>query len=82
MYRLKQLHPLTHIIAPTAASVMIGIAIYYSLIDLVWLLSVAYIFLPGLIILAVIVTYSRKNKVQMDNIEQEDSDRRARRAQQ
>ena len=61
---------------------MIGIAIYYSLIDLVWLLSVAYIFLPGLIILAVIVTYSRKNKVQMDTIEQEDSDRRARRAQQ
>ena len=82
MHRLKQLNPVTHIIAPTAASVMIGIAIYYSLIDLVWPLSAAYIFLPGLIILAIIITYSRKNKVQMDTIEQEDSERKARRAQQ
>lgn len=82
MHRLKQLNPVTHIIAPTAASVMIGIAIYYSLIGLVWPLSAAYIFLPGLIILAIIITYSRKNKVQMDTIEQEDSERKARRAQQ
>ena len=82
MHRLKQLNPVTHIIAPTAASVMIGIAIYYSLIDLVWPLSAAYIFLPRLIILAIVITYSRKNKVQMDTIEQEDSERKARRAQQ
>lgn len=82
MHRLKQLNPVTHIIAPTAASVMIGIAIYYSLIDLVWPLSAAYIFLPGLIILAIIITYSRKNKVRMDTIKQEDSERKARRAQQ
>ena len=29
MHRLKQLNPVTHIIAPTAASVMIGIAIHF-----------------------------------------------------
>ena len=80
MSYLRQLNPVTHIIAPTTASAIIGIAIYYSLIDLAWPLSVAYIFLLGLVILAIVITYyMRHNNVKMDTIEEENTKRAKRR---
>jgi hypothetical protein len=80
MHHLKQLNPVTHILAPTAASMIIGIAIYYSLIDLVWPLSSAYIFLPVLLILAIVITYyMRHNNVKMDTIDEENEKRAKRR---
>ena len=80
MHHLRQLNPVTHIIAPTTASAIIGIAIYYSLIDLAWPLSVAYIFLAGLVILAIVITYyMRHNNVKMDTIEEENTKRAKRR---
>ncbi len=83
MHKLGKLNPVAHIIAPSVATIIIVIAIYYSLIDLTWPESSAYIILPALIILALIITYSkRKSNIGMDTMQEEDNERRARHAQQ
>lgn len=70
MYKLKGLNIPVHIIAPTAASVIMGVAIYYSLIGLTWPLSVIYIMIPAWIIISLVVVFVRRGKVKMDTLEQ------------
>jgi len=83
MYKHGKLNPVVHIIAPSIATIIIAIAIYYSLIDLAWPESSAYIILPALIILALIITYiKRNNNIGMDTIEEEENTRRERHARQ
>ena len=60
---------LTHFVAPTIASVLMVVAIYYSLLGLTWPLSIAYYMIPAWIVIAVAVTFVRRNKLKMDRIE-------------
>lgn len=66
MQKLKQLNPLVHIVGPTAASVIMAVAIYYSLLGLTWPLSAVYIMIPVWIVVALVVVYARRDKIKMD----------------
>ncbi|MGC8609387.1 MAG: APC family permease [Thermoplasmata archaeon] len=76
MHKLKQLNPVVHIAAPTVASAIIGIAMYYSLTGLSFPLSVVYIIIPLLVILALGITYvMRNNNIKMDTLSNEAENR-------
>jgi APA family basic amino acid/polyamine antiporter len=77
MHKLKKLNPVVHIAAPTVASAIIGIAIYYSLIDLEFPISLVYIILPALIVLALIIIFIMRNHtIKMDSVADEDRRRK------
>lgn len=70
MQKLKQLNIVVHVIAPTAASVIMAIAIYYSLAGLTWPLSAIYIMIPVWIIISILAVYATRNRVKMDKLEE------------
>ena len=65
-----KMKPISYIIAPTAASVLMAIAIYYSLLGLTMPLSVIYILIPAWIIIGVIIIYARRNSTNVETIEE------------
>lgn len=69
MHKVKQLNPVVHILAPTVASVIMAVAIYYSLLGLTWPLSAVYIMIPVWIIVAVVVIAARSRKMKSDTLE-------------
>ena len=58
---------LSYIIAPTAGSLLMAIAIYYSLVGLTLPLSLIYIMIPVWIIVAVVIIYIRKNTTTVES---------------
>lgn len=64
-----KMKPLTYIIAPAAGSIIMAIAIYYSLVGLTLPLSLIYIMLPAFIILSLIFIYIKRNKTNVESIE-------------
>ncbi len=63
-----KMKPLTYIVGPTIASIILAIAIYYSLVGLTLPLSMVYILIPVWIIIAVILIRFRKNSTSVESI--------------
>ena len=61
---------ISYIILPTAASVLMGIAIYYSLTGLVLPLSIIYIMIPLWIIFGVIIIYWRNKYTTVTSVKE------------
>jgi len=59
---------LTHVVAPAIASVIMAIAIYYSLIGLTLPLSIVYILIPIWIIISVLLVYFRRNLTKVETV--------------
>ena len=63
-----KMNALSHIIAPTIASIIMAVAIYYSLVGLTLPLSIVYILIPVWIIIATVIIYMRKGQTKVDSI--------------
>lgn len=59
---------LSYIIAPTAGSLLMAIAIYYSLVGLTLPLSIIYIMIPVWIIVAILIIYIKKNTTTVESV--------------
>ncbi len=68
LHRIKALNIVKHVVGPTIASIIMIVAIYYSLLGLTWPLSVVYIMIPGWIVFALIWTFVRRKKVTMEEL--------------
>ncbi len=61
---------LAYIVAPTAGSIIVVIAIYYSLIGLVLPLSMVYIMVPVWIIISIIIIYIRRKYIKVQTLDE------------
>ena len=59
---------LSYIIAPAAGSLLMAIAIYYSLVGLTLPLSIIYIMIPVWIVISVLVIYFRRDKTRVESV--------------
>ena len=66
MHRIKHLNFFSHILGPTIGSIIMGIAIYYSLIGLTGPLEAILVMIPAWIIISLAVIYARRDKVKME----------------
>ena len=55
------------IVAPTIASVIMIIAIYYSLAGLAAPLNIVYIMIPSWIVISLVIIYIRRNKTAVEH---------------
>ena len=72
MHRIKQLNFFSHILGPTLGSIIMAIAIYYSLQDLTGPLKAVLVMIPVWIIISLVVIYVERNKVKMEPLFTED----------
>jgi amino acid transporter len=66
---------LSYIVAPTAATLIFAVAIYYSLLDLQSPLSLVYVIIPVWIILGLIIIFVRGKKTTVETIDELTGDR-------
>ncbi len=60
----------SHIVAPTIASIIMIIAIYYSLVGLTMPLSLVYIIIPIWIIVSLFIVYLRRKHTKVESIQE------------
>lgn len=65
-----KMHTLSYIVGPAIASVIMAIAIYYSLLGLTSPLSLVYIMVPLWIIVGLILIYLMRSKTSVESIKQ------------
>ena len=65
-----KMHTLSYIVGPAIASVIMAIAIYYSLLGLTSPLSLVYIMVPLWIIVGLILIYLMRSKTRVESIKQ------------
>ncbi len=65
----KKMKPLAYIIAPGIGSIIMAIAIYYSLVGLTMPLSIIYAMIPVWIIIGVVIIYVRRGDTKVESLE-------------
>ncbi len=70
----SKVYVLSYIVLPAIGTVLMAIAIYYSLIGLTSPLSLIYIMVPVWIILSLIIIYVKSSKTSIETVEQLQSD--------
>ncbi len=69
--RLKaKINVLTHVVLPSIASIIMIVAIYYSLAGLTGPFVAVYVMVPAWIILSIIIIYIRRNKTKVETVEE------------
>ncbi len=69
--RLKiKINILSHIIGPSIASIIMIIAIYYSLAGLTGPMMAVYVLVPAWLIISIIVIYIRRNKTKVETVDE------------
>ena len=64
------IRPFTHLIAPSIGSVIMIVAIYYSLLGLTYPLSLAYVMIPAWIVIGLLSIYFRRKKTKVESTDQ------------
>lgn len=72
MHRLKHLNVLSHIVGPTIGSIILAIAIYYSLLGLTGPLEAILVMIPAWIIISLVIIYAKRNSIKMEPLITED----------
>ncbi|MEM4597554.1 MAG: APC family permease, partial [Thermoplasmata archaeon] len=69
--RMKsKINILSHIIGPSIASIIMIIAIYYSLAGLTGPMMAVYVLVPAWLIISIIVIYIRRNKTKVETVDE------------
>jgi len=66
MHRLKHMNIVSHVVAPTLGSIIMAVAIYYSLQGLTGPLEAVLVMIPAWILISLGIVYVRRNKVKME----------------